>query len=268
MSIARRFFILVSGLISCAVFILFSCGLEDYKFLPSLIGADGNITMTLNTRATIRLGYLDAGTSGQYYYFKNFVIYYRIYISDIPVDGQVSTDQLQTLNSGLYSDYWALNPYTTLDNNRSPSGMGSIFSGRKFYPLTVEGDSIDSLLGISVLPGQGSTAVLSLDFTRNNPGSVPSLTIGTAAYNLTRYNDPTMTVPIPTNGHFINSADLQDPSNISSENRTNLDVQDKQNIPGQKYTYTAMYILLFGRDVDLTPIYSAPTFIGIFRLPD
>jgi hypothetical protein len=267
MSIRRRPFILASGLMmSCAIFILFSCGLEDYKYLPSLIQADGNITMTLNTRATISLGYLNAGDAGQYYYFKNFIIYYRIYISDISVDGQVSTDQLQTINSELNNDYTALNSYTT-DSNRSPSGMGSIFSSRKFYPLAVEGASIDSLLGTSALPGQGSTTMLALDFTRNNPGSVPSLTLGTATYKLIRHSDPTVTVPIP-DGYFINSEELQDLSNKSDANRTNLDVQDKGNISGQKYTYAAMYILLFGRDVDLTPIYSVPTFIGIFRLPD
>jgi hypothetical protein len=245
----------------------FSCGIEDYRYLPPI--DSGNISMNLNTLATVNLPYVDAGAAGQFFYFRNFIIYYRIYISDISIQGKVSLAELQTLNAGLYSDYYYLNPYTTMDNNRSPSAMGSIFSSRRFYQLMVDGNvAIDNILS-SGAPSPGTVKPLILDFAQQSGGTIPpSLTINSTNYDLQRYYDPAVTMPIPTDGFFINSTDLQDQANISSANRTNMDVQNKENITGQKYTYAAMYILLFGRDVGLTPIYSAPTFIGIFRLPD
>jgi hypothetical protein len=225
--------------------------------------------MNLNTMATINLPYIDAGgTTSEYYYFRNFIIYYRIYISDISIQGQISLDELQTVNAGLYSDYYYLNPYTTLDNNRSPSAMGSIFSSRRFYPLATEDASIDGLLGTGILPPSGSVSPIVLDFSQQSSGTIPFLQIGASTYNLHRYYDPAVNVPWPSDRYFINSVDLQDSSKISTTDRTNMDVQNKENVSGPKYTYAAMYILLFGRNEDLTPVYSAPTFIGIFRLPD
>jgi hypothetical protein len=247
----RRF-----ALLSFAGLILASCGIEDYKYLAPIDA--GNILMELNTRATINLPSID---TTEYYYFRNFTIYYRIYISDINVPGQVSSDDLQNINSGLYNDYWALNPYTTLDNNRSPSAMGSIFSGRKFFTLAVEGASLDSLLGTG-----GSAATLVLNFAQM---STPSLTLNGSppAFSLYRYEDSTVNRPLPDR-YFINSSEIQNPANISTVTLNNMDVQDKEGISGQKYTYTAMYILLTGLDDNLVPLYSAPTFIGVFRLPD
>jgi hypothetical protein len=231
-------------------------------YLPA-IGSE-NIYTDLNTQATIRLPYIDADPSGMHYYFQNFIIYYRIYISDIEISGQISTDNdLQRINAGLYSDYWYLNPYTTLDNNLSPSAMGSVFAGRRFYSLEIEDASIDSMLAVS------SGITLILDFAQQSGDSIPTLTINNGLpYRLARHYDPALTMPIPTDRYFINSSDIQNPLNISTDNRTNLDVQNKD-VSGPKYTYTVMYILLFGRSPqDASPVYSAPTFIGIFRLPD
>jgi uncharacterized membrane protein len=242
---------------------LLSCGMEDYKYLQPI--DSGNITMELNSRAIVRLPYIN---TDNYYYFRNFVIYYRIYISDISISGQVSQDELNRLNTGLYNDYWALQPYTALDNNRSPSAMGSVFSGRKYFPLAVQGASIDSVLGTGALPSQGSTTELRLDFAQVSSTTYPSLTIKDVSYNLYRNNDSTLNRPIPSNRYFLNSSDLQNPANISTTELTNMDVQNKEGISGQKYTYASMYILLVGTDDNLTTIYSAPSFIGIFRLPD
>jgi hypothetical protein len=264
MSKKRRYTAL---LFTTALLTIYSCGIEDYKYLQPI--DSGNISRELNTQATIRLPYIDAGDKGAYYYFQNFIIYYRIYISETSIQGQISTDQLQTINAGLYNDYWYLNPYTTLDNNRSPSAMGSVFSSRRFYPLEVEGNvSLDSVLGTGALPPQGSTKRLDLDFAQQGGGTIPSITINNTVYKLQRHYDPAVNVPWPSDRYFINSVDLQDPSKASTTDHTNMDVQNKEGSSGIKYAYAAMYILLFGRTKDLTPVYSAPTFIGIFRLPD
>jgi hypothetical protein len=250
------------ALVSFAGLILVSCGIEDYLYLQPI--DSGNILLELNSRATVNLPFID---TTNYYYFQNFVIYYRIYISDQNVTSEISSGDLQRINGGLYSDYWALNPYTTLDNNRSPSAMGSVFSGRKYFSLAIEGASIDSILDTGSLPPQGSLTALVLDFAQI-PGTIPSLKIQGAEYNLYRHNDPATNSPRPDR-YFINSSGLQSSSNISSTALTNMDVQDKETtISGQRYTYVAMYILLYGMDNMLLPIYSAPTFIGIFRLPD
>jgi hypothetical protein len=241
---------------------LVSCGIETYKYLDPV---DPGIPMLLNTRAYISL------PGNQPNYFRYFIIYYRIYISAIPVD-VVDTGALAQINPALHSDYTYFYSYTNSQSTVAPTTMGTTFANRKYFPLELENESIESVLG-------SGGRVITLDFA--DPQYKPSLIMGDLRipeqpgapyprYQLSR-NTRNDNTPYANNYYFVNSDDINNGDHISSDSsRVNQDVQNSaQSISGRKYTYASMYILAHGLDDSrFTNIYSIPTFIGIFRLPD
>jgi hypothetical protein len=242
---------------------LVSCGIETYKYLEPV---DPGISMTLNETAYISL------PGGQPNYFRYFIIYYRIYISDQPVSSTVDTGALAQINSALHTDYNYFLSYTNSQSTVAPTTMGATFAGRKYFPLELEYASTESLLDTG-------GRVITLDFAAN-PQFKPSLVMGdlrteTPGSPYTRYqlsrNTRNDNTPYANNYYFINSEDVNNGDHISSDSSNiNQDVQNSpQSISGPKYTYAAMYILAHGLDdSNFTNIYSIPTFIGIFRLPE
>ncbi|MDR1250525.1 MAG: hypothetical protein LBK63_14650 [Treponema sp.] len=241
-----------------------SCGIETYKYLGPV---ESGIPMLLNTTAYITL------PGGQPNYFRYFIIYYRIYISDLPVPGVVDPGILAQINPTLLTDYNYFNTYTNTTNTVVPTTMGTIFSGRKYFSLELENDSIERILSSA---GGG---VVTLDFAANAQFK-PSLVLGDLrvpeqpsnpyqrrqlSRNMRNDNNP-----YANNYYFVNSDDVNNGAHISSDSSNiNQDVQNNQNASGQKYTYVSMYILSYGLDdSNFTNIYSIPTFIGIFRMPD
>jgi hypothetical protein len=242
-----------------------SCGIETYKYLRYV---DPGIPMQLNTTVYIAL------PGGQPSYFRYFTIYYRIYISDLPVPSMVDTGQMAQINPALYTDYNFFLPYTNIESAVSPSAMGSTFANRKYFPLELETVSIESILAIT---GGG---IITLDFAANAQFK-PSLILGDirletpsspfARHQLSRHRSNANHPYDADNFYFVNSDDVNNSDHISSDSsNTNQDVQNSaQSISGQKYTYVSMYILAYGLDdSNFTNIFSIPTFIGIFRLPD
>jgi hypothetical protein len=230
-----------------------SCGLEVYPYLEYVEPSE--ITRTMNTVASIRLP-----TGPQSIYFRHFAIYYRIYISGLLVQAELSTEQLADINQTLARDYNTLLSYTNIDS--TPTNMGSVFSNQKYYPLALEKNTIDTLLGTS---SSGST--ITLDF--ESPAYKPSLSLGNNRDQLFRYSEPNVTVPYDRdNRYFVNSSDINDGAHIDASSFTNLDIQNN-NVSGPKYTYVSMYILSTGiHPTDFSNIFSIPTFIGVFLLPN
>jgi hypothetical protein len=242
---------------------LASCGIETYKYLDPV---DPGIPMTLNTTAYISL------PGGQPNYFRYFIIYYRVYISDFPVD-VVDTGALAQINPSLHNDYNYFLSYTNSQSTVAPTAMGNTFSSRKYFSLELENASIDNVLA------DGGRAI-TLDFSAN-PQFKPSLIMGDLRipeqpgapylrHQLSR-NTGNDNTPYADNRYFVNSDDINNGDHISSDSsHINQDVQNSaQSISGPKYTYASMYILAHGLDdSNFTNIYSIPTFIGIFRLPD
>jgi hypothetical protein len=241
-----------------------SCGIETYKYLDPV--DPGGISMELNTTAYISL------PGGQPSYFRYFTIYYRIYISDLPVSGVVDTGILAQINPALYADYSYFYSYTNTSSTMVPTTMGTIFSGRKYFPLELENNPpIENVLG----SGGG---VVTLDFAANSlfkPALIMDdlrVTPGAPRRQLSR-NTRNDNNPYANNYYFMNSDDVNNGDLISSSSdssRINQDVQNSaQSISGPRYTYVSMYILSYGLDdSNFTNIYSIPTFIGIFLLPD
>jgi hypothetical protein len=250
----------LSGIVFCilAAAGLTTCGMEDYIYLYPVQA--GNISVRLAEQATVRL---PAPISGEASYFTHFTIYYRIYISELPASSEINTPELmRTFNTSLYSDYTGIYPSTS--NNSSSTtvntAISSLFSGRKYYELALAGNDIESILDSG---SQGAELVI------NFPGQInvrPTFTIGNNTYTLYRSTGSGAFTPQPDR-YFINSSELN-----RSENATpalNADVADQSGISGKRYAYVSMYIVKLGRDINtLSTIYSAPTFIGVFKLPD
>jgi hypothetical protein len=69
------------------------------------------------------------------------------------------------------------------------------------------------------------------------------------------------------NRYFLNTTDLNSSTNVSTT--VNADVVEvSSSTGGARYAYVALYIVVTGIDNNYSPIYSAPTFIGVLRLPD
>ena len=218
---------------------LVSCGIETYKYLDPV---DPGIPMLLNTRAYITLPWAQPN------YFRYFIIYYRIYISDIPVD-VVDTGALARIYPALHTDYTYFYSYTNSQSTVAPTAMGTTFSGRKYFPLELENASIEGALG-------SGGRVVTLAFA--DPQSKPSLIMGdlrvpeTSGTPYTRYqlsrNTRNDNTPYANDIYFVNSDHVNNGAYISSDStRVNQDVQNSsQAISGRKYTYAAMYILAHG----------------------
>jgi hypothetical protein len=228
----------------------------------------GNITQELNNLVTIRLPQVNLT---DYYYFNHFTIYYRIYLSDIPEPGtvQLSREALNRINANLSSDYFALAPYLSSDNRVNTSSIGSQFRARNYYPLEAGGAEIEQVLGRS---GSGNipAKTLVLDFGTQIPFMRLTWGNNEVLHFLYRSNGASYGgsfIPRPDR-YFVNTSELSDPGNVSAT--TNADVSPKPNMSlGPRYTYASMYIVATGLDpVNYSPIYSAPAFVGILRLPD
>jgi hypothetical protein len=236
-----------------------ACGMEDYIYLYPV--PDGNINVRLTEYASIRLPAIDPGESQ---YFTHFNIYYRIYVSDIRISSVINTaDQMRTINTTLYSDYNSIYPSTSSNSSSTTvnTSVGSLFSGRRYYELELEGENIETVLSSSA---QGT---LVIEFP-NTINTRPFLTIGGNNYTLWRSTGNNTFTPQPENElYFVNTTELNRTENATTT--LNGDVVDKANISGKRYAFVSLYIAKIGRDINtLATIYSAPTFIGIFKLPD
>jgi hypothetical protein len=244
-------------IILLAFVILSSCGIDDYPYLPSVPA--GNVRpLQLSSGAAIDLPSI-SGTS----YNPSFTFYYRIYLSDVEVPGMVTQEDMSRINSALANDFRTLQQYTDGDESRITTIIGSAFSSRNYYTLALQGASIDSLLGES-----SSLRTVTLDFAETSAGTVPTLLFNNNTYNLYRVSESGLMRPIPGDRYFFNTSALTSDANISTVDRTNLDIQTKSPaISGPRYAYVSIYIVVTGLNSNYSPIYSRPAFVGIFRLP-
>jgi hypothetical protein len=252
---AGKFLFVLFCILAAGVFS--TCGMEDYIYLYPV--QEGNIDVRLVEGATVRL---PSSVSSEALYFTQFAIFYRIYISGIPESSAITSPELmRTISSALYNDYTGIYPSTS-NNAASTSvntSISSLFSSRRYYELALEGPGIESVLDDG---SQGQ--VLTINFSSQQ---IPTLTLGGGSpYNLWRSTGNGSFSPRPDR-YFVNDSELNASANANTT--VNADVADQSGISGPRYTYVSMYIVKVGRDSGtLSNIYSAPTFIGIFRLPD
>jgi hypothetical protein len=218
-----------------------SCGIDDEPYL-SPVGPSG-VVVIANTAARIR----GLSTSGEADYSPSYLLYYKIYISASSETGAISPEMMNNINSTLNSDYRGILPYTSLNTSSVQVFTPTVFSNRNFYPVVVDSEE--------TLPS--STSEININFN----DSVPSLTLtaGGAAQTLKRSNGGGSFTPLPENDRsFVNFDELRDTQN-----------RDVAQGSGGNYSYCAVYIIKRGINPNtLTAIYSAPTFVSVFRLPE
>jgi hypothetical protein len=243
--------------------LLGSCGIEDYLFLYPV--SPGNIRMELNSLSTIVLPNINIS---EYYYFSNFTLYYRIYLSDAQESGEIQPSQqsLQRVNPTLYNDYAVLEPLTNTESSVT-TALASTFRGRNYHTLALRDENIETVLDRNSL---GRT--INLDFAQL-PGTYPSLRVATDiagvedTYVLYRSNDNGAFSPRPDQ-YLVNTSDLRRSDYLTTN--FNADVVGNSSLPAGviRYAYMSVYIVVTGMDGNYSPVYSRPTHVGIFRLPE
>jgi hypothetical protein len=248
-----------------ALFCLLGCGLETFYYIDYIQASD----YIDYTNSFVRLPSSgNEGYGGDNELFTHFVIFYRIYLSNTNPTGRIndSAEAMNSINTTMTSDYnWSIT-YTDIKSTTvNTSGLENTFYNRRFYKLELQDADIDNVLGRD-RGARGST--LEIRF-RDISGEVPVLLIGGTSYVLQRSNSGPGTIfrPRPTDSRaFLNHPEL-----YSNENaNTDINADAAPNNRGEiLYTYVSMYIFAVGRSYEVPPttIYSQPTFLGIFKLP-
>jgi hypothetical protein len=230
-------------LFAFTLFFLASCGIEEYYYLGAV--PVGNINSNIDQGVTVNLPpYTES-------YFTGFAIFYHIYTSNYPPAGvTIYEGNLSQISSSLSSDHAAIKPVTTTD---VPSGVSidSLFSRRNYYTMSVDGANIDQLLNNS----GGFT--FSINFP--DPQGTSTLTTGGVPYTILRSNGYGRFTVSPDRYFNFHTDLIADPAypNI------NMDVTGG----AASYRYVSMYIAAAGMHPNnLTPIYSNPTWLGVYAL--
>jgi hypothetical protein len=232
--------------------IFFSCGIEEYPYIYPV--PVGNVRQEMNSLVEIDI----PGNNSSVSYFTHYIIFYRIYISDVDMLSP-SESNFNTINSALNNDYNRVRPYIGNDSMGS-SAIASLFNTINYYPLVLDGYNAETVLSRNLF---GQTLVF--DFS-SGTGNYPHLAFAGNQYVLNRSNGSGRFVLLP-NEYFVNSDGLWNSDNLAN-NSINLDITAKQGVQGA-YTYVSMFIVAAGLDAQtFVQLFSSPTFVGVLRLPD
>jgi len=225
-----------------------TCGIEEYYYLPQV--PQTNISVISNTSATIRLPPLSSS------YANNYVIYYRIYISNYNESGTINTSSTRiNISPDLERDFSAINPNTDPTSNTMGTPADTLFKNRSYFILALDGTNINNVL----TKIGGDIEILFPTMA----GDFPGLLFNGGNYRLFRSRD--LIHPEPDR-FFRNTSDLNDHGKAIAN--INADVSSRSGL-SQRLAYVSMYIVAAGVNPDaFTPIYSKPTHICVFKLPD
>jgi len=250
------FFIFIILLLS-----LVSCGIEEYPYIDP-IPQDGIIVVS-NRRATVPIP-----NSYSQQPFSHFVIFYRIYVSDID-EGTPSTANFRFINPALSDDYNSFARYIGSETEVNIN-MDNLFTQRRYRYLALDLEDRDIN---SILAGDATGKILIFDF---GSFKAPTMMVATdrnsdsgAVYTLKRSNGNGAFNPLPADRYFFNKEDLFRADNITDI--VNADVVNKTGMDANspRHTYAAFFIVAVGiNNISLSYIYSTPAFIHAFQLPD
>jgi len=239
--------LLIYGVCLSAGVFFTTCGLEEYYYLPQV--PEIFIRTVFNTSAIVTLPSLSG-----YYYAQYYKIFYRIYISDFNTSSN-ETSLFNNISPSLASDYNVIWPNTDPTSTTAGTPANTLFTNRNYFELELYQEDINNILSTN-----GGNITISFPTTQ---GGYPALTINNSAYRL--YRAKNLVSPKPDK-FFRNSSELSDPNNATSN--INADVAGRTGL-SQSYAYVSMYVVAVGLNpAAFTPIYSKPTHISVFRLPD
>jgi len=231
---------------------LITCGIDEFFFLPEI--PEGNVTREFNTDATVTIPNISSE-----YYASNYVIFYKIYISNHQT---VSSTDIGQISPSLVYDYNFFNNIIDPANTTTVTSLNT-FRNRNYFELEFEGVEI-----ANILPKNGG--ILSINFPtspwENPTASLDSLN-GGKKYELRRSKQLTSCKPsLEDNPYLLNTLELR-----SYENATSLINADVAGRDGDfmDYAYVSMYIVAVGTNPsNFTQIYSKPAHISVFKLSD
>jgi hypothetical protein len=221
-----------------------SCGIEEYYYLPQV--PQGNIfEVHFNTEATIRLPPINRT---EFYYFEHYSIYYRIYVSEDLID----IENRNSYTPELRGDFDAIAPFTDPTNTSASTSVDLLFRNRNYHMLRFV-NSNGTYINNNTMLAPGRTIRI---FFPTASGEHPVATlVGTSNENIRLCRSISMPFP---DQYFINSSVLR------SDNR-NADVARRNGT----HSFVSMYIVATGYNSEtFQSIYSKPTHINFFRLPD
>jgi hypothetical protein len=224
------------SLLALLVVFLVSCGIDDEPYLAPV--PPSNVAVSSNMSARVD-GLSNNSDEGEY------LLYYKIYLSKESITSTIAPEAMSMINATLSSDYTGIRPYTPLNTSTPQIFSPTVFSSRNFYAIQ-----------LGNLGEAFSTLSITLDFANNTD---PSLTLSSQARHILNRSDGGGTfTPVPSDRRFRNFSTLG--------NAQNRDVASTE---GWSYSYCAVYIIRRGINPNtLTAVYSAPTFIAVFRLPN
>ena len=248
-----------------AVLFFAGCGIDKYAYLFPI--PQENIIRSADLTTTVIIPYQNNPAINSSSVFTHFTIFYRIYMSGVYIDNPTLGD-LASINPALSSHYNAIDYYNpSSERIFSASLLESLFKGRGYKYLCLQGASLDFLLSsatLFIVPN----CRLRFDFSYANRPPKMSIMSGNtligSEYTLLRSDD--LKLPMPNgDSRFINFPELCSPIYATSDH--NADIEP--NSSPIYYTYAAMFIMAAGLDVEngYIPVYSNPTFIHAIRLP-
>ncbi|MDR2184195.1 MAG: hypothetical protein LBO80_00790 [Treponema sp.] len=199
--------------------------------------------------------------------FTHFVLYYRIYVSYLNLTGfSLSASNLRDINPALYSDYTYLSFYTSTSTTTTVN-IASVMTNRNYQPLYFENSSGDISSGVLTSPGIQIQLHFPQLADQSNP---PYLSLpGNSMMKLKRSNGGGAFTPIPQHRYFLNNDELNSDGNINTTVNADVAAPNVSGGSSNRYAYVAMYIATAGiNEQTYTPIFSIPSFVGIFFLPN
>ena len=245
--------LLKAGLFIIGILLLASCGIYDYPYIYPV--PEGNIILRVtNTFVSINTGNDNADNP----YFTHFIIFYRIYISDVdtPVTGSADTITMSRINNSMGSHHASINNISGSQSIGGAAAYDLITRSLRFRELALDNNNIDAILSNSAI---GS--IIEINFGHGT--APPYLSIGGANYTLIRQHLSTSS----EERFFRNNIDglMRDINNIDGDNR---DVTNNTSTT-KSHSHALMYIMAAGINTqNFAPIYSSPTFLGVLLLPD
>ncbi|MDR2597984.1 MAG: hypothetical protein LBC76_11785 [Treponema sp.] len=239
-------------IITIIVFInvLLSCGIDEYYYLPQV--PEINVTTDFNTNATVNFPKIP----DDYYYAACYTIFYRIYVSSHSTQNS-SPSEFNLISPYLNNDYNYLLQFTNPVNTSATTSTNT-FKNRNFFKLEFEGTD-----NINMLPKNGGKLLIDFPTT---VGDIPFASLNGERKYLLRSSE--LTSPEPSDDlYFRNTPELYNLEYATDKNK-NADVAGRSG-DNMNLTYVAMYIAAVGTNPNnFTTIYSKPTFISVFRLPN
>jgi len=239
-------------LLCCLTVLFFSCGIEEEIYLEPVVN--------VYRQEGVTRGSLTLPDNSSSNYFRYYMIYYRIYLSDYSTTSINSSDpqELQRINPSLSSHWSSINSSYIANENTSTSGLGSTFSSIRYYPLFVTNANEIFAMNEFLSPQMyGNTGVgIGFNFLPGD-NAPPRMEINNTTFSL--FRDSSNFTPRPDRLFFLHT-DMISPIT----NEENADVQPN----GSAFAYVSLYICAVGIDNNFSPVFSRPAHIGVFQLPN